>query len=340
MSHFSVMVIHDKELNDETLAPILQPWHEYECTGIVDQYVVEEDITDEVLEIFNRDQKVVVLADGSMISRYDDRCYVITDDRCKTWKLPEGAVEKTVSADEARQIGIGYKTMDECAEDHFGIEEGARDGRYYQKTNPNKKWDWWQVGGRWSGMLKPEYDPSTDPENIDEDGKPKWPTNWRNIGNIAQLKDIPLDALRDEAGAKALEQFNKAQEIIAGRPIVLWKDTLDKFGTERIDEAREEYRKDQVHLDLQKANLVSFFNGDNDLIAYSGSVDDYVAAARARVLQTYAIVKDGCWYQKGEMGWFGMSSDEMSESEWQKKVAEMLDGLSPETWIAIVDCHI
>ena len=40
-------------------------------------------------------------------------------------------------------------------------------------------WDWWQVGGRWSGILsKGKYDPETDPDNLDRDGKVRWPTQW------------------------------------------------------------------------------------------------------------------------------------------------------------------
>lgn len=29
------------------------------------------------------------------------------------------------------------------------------------------RWDWWVVGGRWTGALDPEYDPRTDPRNIE-----------------------------------------------------------------------------------------------------------------------------------------------------------------------------
>jgi hypothetical protein len=31
-------------------------------------------------------------------------------------------------------------------------------------TNPQGVWDWWQVGGRWTGVWG-EYDPTTDPRN-------------------------------------------------------------------------------------------------------------------------------------------------------------------------------
>lgn len=90
--------------------------------------------------------------------------------------------------------------------------------------NQQAKWDWYQIGGRWSGALTPDYDPAQDPANVevcpichgsgqrdDElgrearrdnpdytcngcDGKGravKWPTAWRQVdGNQRQIKDI------------------------------------------------------------------------------------------------------------------------------------------------------
>jgi hypothetical protein len=42
MSHFAVLVIGDD------IEKQLQPYHEYECTGINDEYVIDADITDKV----------------------------------------------------------------------------------------------------------------------------------------------------------------------------------------------------------------------------------------------------------------------------------------------------
>ena len=44
MSHFAVLVVTDQYPSDEVLTETLQPWHEYECTGIKDQYVVDLDM--------------------------------------------------------------------------------------------------------------------------------------------------------------------------------------------------------------------------------------------------------------------------------------------------------
>lgn len=54
----------------------------------------------------------------------------------------------------------------------------------------------------------------------------------------------------------------------------------------------------------------------------------------------FAMVQDGEWKQKGEMGWFGFSRDEMDSDRWNKIVKETLRGLDPLTPITLVDAHI
>jgi hypothetical protein len=54
----------------------------------------------------------------------------------------------------------------------------------------------------------------------------------------------------------------------------------------------------------------------------------------------YAVVKDGKWYQRGEMGWFGCSTQELDKETWNAQFRQLLEGLDPETWLTVVDCHI
>lgn len=176
MSHFSCLVVTPNKPSDQELSAILQPWHEYECTGKRDQYVVEVEVPiDEILEQYNKPQEVVVLNPASdtqvIFSRYDDTFYTKEHDDPfekrlgrKQFELPKGAEIQTINADEARKFGLGYATMFECAKDYFGAEI-ERDGKFYKVTNPNAKWDWWAIGGRWTGMLVPHYEPGTDPRN-------------------------------------------------------------------------------------------------------------------------------------------------------------------------------
>jgi len=40
------------------------------------------------------------------------------------------------------------------------------------------------------------------------------------------------------------------------------------------------------------------------------------------------------------MGWWGMSSNEISQEEWNQKVAEMINALDDDVLISLYDCHI
>ena len=53
---------------------------------------------------------------------------------------------------------------------------------------------------------------------------------------------------------------------------------------------------------------------------------------------SYALLKDGEWYAKGEMGWFGMSSDE--KENWSEELDKLIKSLPEDTLLTIVDCHI
>lgn len=58
----------------------------------------------------------------------------------------------------------------------------------FLEENKYRNWDWYQIGGRWTGLLD-GYDPQKDPKNL-EAGKPKWPTSWEeHKNNIMPLSE-------------------------------------------------------------------------------------------------------------------------------------------------------
>ena len=55
----------------------------------------------------------------------------------------------------------------------------------------------------------------------------------------------------------------------------------------------------------------------------------------------YAFVTtNGEWVERGQMGWFGISSNEMNEDEWDAKFREYLKTLDKDIVLTLVDCHI
>lgn len=99
----------------------------------------------------------------------------------------------------------------------------------------------------------------------------------------------------------------------------------------------------------------NFYNAQPAIVALRESVDEfrwhiddtlvgtreaYVQAARQRAFSPYAVVHDGQWIAQGEMGWFGISSDAETDDNWSARVSVLIDNLSDDTLLTIVDCHI
>ena len=68
--------------------------------------------------------------------------------------------------------------------------------------------------------------------------------------------------------------------------------------------------------------------------------ETFVKNARDNAVTTFAVIKDGEWIERGNMGWFGIVSNEGDRDEWNARVSEMIDELDDDTLITIVDCHI
>lgn len=54
----------------------------------------------------------------------------------------------------------------------------------------------------------------------------------------------------------------------------------------------------------------------------------------------YAVVKDAKWLGRGNMGWWGISTDDAPLDEWAQKVRELVESLPDDTLISFYDCHI
>lgn len=124
MSHFATLLIGDN------IEAQLAPFHEFECTGINDQYV--QDI-DETADVQARIDSGETLEDALGYYGLENR---IIDDESKV-----------------------EKTGQECKHKWgYAIVKDGKLIKAVRRTNPNKKWDWYQIGGRYSGrlLLKPQ----------------------------------------------------------------------------------------------------------------------------------------------------------------------------------------
>lgn len=308
MSHFTVLVIgSDHEYQ-------LAPFHEYECTGRYDEFVVDVDVTEETLTDFEKHGK------GESFSDW----YV-------GWT--GGVIIK-------RNAGEIVDPNSEIAKYSYAIVDDEGDLlKAVRRTNPNAKWDWYQVGGRWNGYFLGKSEVS----DLASAGKPGIFGDKAEAGRFDQLlkKDIDIEGMRSQAAEAADEKWNAVRIDEDGKE-VSWR-TFEDVKAECMVDGKVDYDKARsVYWEQSGVKHASSVAGPFcfSLDGFLVDREVYVNAARNSVLSTYAVVKDRQWYQKGEMGWFGISSDEMTQDEWNEKFMELFDELPDETMLTVVDCHI
>lgn len=220
----------------------------------------------------------------------------------------------------------GYSRVNE----HGGLVESIR------RTNPNAEWDWYQIGGRWSGFLKLK-------EGVEGHWGDKSWTNMNEADDMGRCDhttkgNIDIAGMRHEAGIKASNKWKEVHDakVAAGFPADAlwdsWETVVARHG-EVTDAARDEYHSQPIKKALQDLRIW-------DLDDYLVPHDQYVKDAQNSAISTYAIVHNGQWFSKGKMGWWGCSDENMTQAEWDAKVAELIDSIPDDTEITIVDCHI
>lgn len=64
-------------------------------------------------------------------------------------------------------------------------------------------------------------------------------------------------------------------------------------------------------------------------------------AAEQRMLPgAYSFIRDGEWNAKGDMGWWGISSNDKKPDAWRQMLADYIDSIPDDHFIVGIDCHI
>jgi hypothetical protein len=252
---------------------------------------------------------------------------------------PEPSLEKLVAY-------INEAWQDEGSE--YGVDEM---GLYHVSTyNPDSKWDWYTVGGRWMGYfkLKPEAMDRAAPAELGFPGA--FGNEPKNDADVVLRGDVDAEAMRAESGEKAGQRWDRAQKIFKGTPVPeAWRTILERHPGDP-DAARQEYGKQKrvraVREHDEKARKESRWEDallgfDGDIGSFSVSREEFVQRARDNAICPYAYLVEGEWFAPGEMGWWGQSTDDTDDqARFARAFNEMFDALPEDTVLTLVDCHI
>lgn len=282
MSHFTVLVVGE---NPEAQ---LLPYHEFECTGENNEYVQEIDKTEEATANYETSEKDMPLSDF-IVDYYGYK---------KVFKESDIDIEG--------EHKYGYVL---CAIDGSVIKA-------IDRTNPNKKWDWYTLGGRWSNHLLLKNGTHAD---------------------YSLKRDIDFKGMRDANEISELSDYDFIQSKIAGMPIPeSWESVRSRISD--IDNARSFYNEQALVKRCNESDIRDKIGFFGDINKYLVSREDFAKRARNSAVSTFALIMNGKWYEKGHMGWFAIVSDE--KSDWDEEFNKLIDSISDDTLLSVYDCHI
>ena len=198
---------------------------------------------------------------------------------------------------------------------YYEEEDLGPDGEVYSTYNPDSKWDWYEVGGRYAGRIAVKDGVEIDEPNFSwgwqEEDKEKVIANGYRTDS-AYVKDIDFSKMhRTEEDYK--EALRYWELIVEGaKPKNKDEENSVKFNWYKPDYYTERYKDKETY-----AKCSSSFS-------------------------MWAVVKDGVWYEKGQMGWWAMSNETHDEAvDWEMNFFDrFIKDLPEDTLITVVDCHI
>ena len=197
-------------------------------------------------------------------------------------------------------------SIEKFADEYFGYEVYKEDDyvKYGYWYNPNAKWDWYSIGGRWNNFLKLKRSVESDKtcSDIVNLSKPE-------CTNVAQIKDIDFSLNK--------EDYNSS--------IRFWELYIED------QEPKNKKEKELKVCTLYKKEF--YINRYKTKENYAKSVSSF---------STFAVVTEEGWFEQCQMGWFGLSNETDDEAiAWVDNYYDrFIKNADPESYITIVDCHI
>lgn len=243
--------------------------------------------------------------------------------------------------------GLAWQAWaDQIISDYHGGEaifDGDRIG-YLSTYNPRSKWDWYSLGGRWTGFWPLKAAVGADAKL----GRPGVLGNVaaRLTSDIARKRDIDFDLrIRDkELDAECF--YTKVEAILGGLPesditgFRPWPELRESMPDD-IDSARRAYHAQPLVRAFRTSPDRNMHWIDiEDLHLNEGGRVRYVTEARENALSTFAVLDGADWYERGDMGWFGLIADEKPPEDWHEIFQRLLDSVPDDGWLAVYDLHI
>lgn len=326
MSHFNVLVsIASRRLENSSIeaavAEMLAPFNEQTKD---ERYLTFVDEEDELREKYaTGSTERIRCADGFLALPWDERFRVPG-----SFGTGSGTHEAPACLERAEvPFRETYPTFEAWAKGWCGHDGPAPNGRYGHTTNPSGHWDWYEIGGRWSGFF------------------PLIPHGDGDIAKVADINQARVEATRIERRDIFLREY---QALIAGKDFSSFegpRSAAMSMGLLRVERGPVTTSPGETALPWTR-----YVKAEGDGRRTWNDVATDVTAEtletkygrRFHPLVTYAAVDADGWHAPGKMGWFGCSTEgpEQCLAWCDQFVSRFLGGADPAATLVLVDCHV
>jgi len=217
MSHFTTLIIGDNP--EEQLEPYCEQTEDPKYTEFIVEAEWAECWEEETLDVVN-------MPDGRRLLAWDEEFNVKSEDGFGYDSvIPEGLCKVAVPFKEY------YPNYDTYMTEWHGVEKND-DNEYGYFKNPNAKWDWYVLGGRWSGFFTLK------------DGSKSDQALFKDIDFVKMDEERLLKGEKDwEASEKYIEDQKLKEEEVNGGTLYF------QYGREK-DATKETFMKGYAGLSV------------------------------------------------------------------------------------------
>lgn len=288
------------------------------------------DQTEDVLDQYeNRYSDCIRLPDGRIVIRYDPCvCGKFTIHAGQVCQLKAGPLKHLKRTHKAKKMKAMpdypfkklYKTVGEFATDYLGYKYNEDTNSYGSYYNPNAKWDWYQIGGRWptTFLVKDTCTEYSFGERSwgNEDNQYPCPEGYMWV-SAARKKDIEWGAMKQWYLERAKMFFRNLEEMFVA-------------GTKEPERL----------LQVKDGCVYSFF----EMIYKIGeSEEEYLTRAGVKDDRKYPVsfcdlIDENEWRSEG-YNYQDPKENEKLKLAWQDDIQKFIDDLDDNDVLVSIDYH-
>ncbi|MDY6957515.1 MAG: hypothetical protein SVK08_00020 [Halobacteriota archaeon] len=219
-----------------------------------------------------------------------------------------------------------YQTYDEYMTKYYACEK--EDSMYGRFFNPDGKWDWLEIGGRWVDFFRVKD--GADVHTLH--GDPAWMMKDYDHKDgrcdIAMKKHIDIEGMRNEYSDIAKSAHEEAMAELDKAGITDFGVHIEDVWPIRSDEEMNKFYSQPVLGVIRKvANKHNLLPSQLHRSILNGTPDKFMEELGNASFRPQSVVMDSIWHDGDDY------------EDWDKKFMDLWDSIPDDEIVTIVDCH-